>query len=143
MNVMNTLPVSATVLADLTELNTDLVTPGVLGFLVIFGIALVLYFLMRSMTSKLTPLAEKRKAEKAARSRPPRSRTPRARTSRTRTPTPTIDRRGPARTSPRPTPHPKRVPGVRPAEACDRPVRRPFRGARSGRPAQLCVWPTD
>lgn len=63
---MNTLPVSAMVLADLTELNTDLVTPGVLGFLVIFGIALVLYFLMRSMTSKLTPLAEKRKAEKAA-----------------------------------------------------------------------------
>src|SRR5699024_9271266 len=57
MNVMNTLPVSAMVLADLTELNTDLVTPGVLGFLVIFGIALVLYFLMRSMTSKLTPLA--------------------------------------------------------------------------------------
>jgi flagellar biosynthesis/type III secretory pathway M-ring protein FliF/YscJ len=66
MNVMNTLPVSAMVLADLTELNTNLVTPGVLGFLVIFGIALVLYFLMRSMTSKLTPLAEQREAEKAA-----------------------------------------------------------------------------
>ena len=63
---MNTLPVSAMVLADLTELDTDLVTPGVLGFLVIFAIALVLYFLMRSMTSKLTPLAEKREAEKAA-----------------------------------------------------------------------------
>jgi len=63
---MNTLPVSAMVLADLTELNTDLVTPGVLGFLVIFAIALVLYFLMRSMTSKLAPLAEKRRAEKAA-----------------------------------------------------------------------------
>ena len=64
---MNTLPVSAMVLADLTELNTDLVTPGVLGFLVIFGIALVLYFLMRSMASKLAPLAEQREAEKAAR----------------------------------------------------------------------------
>ena len=64
---MNTLPVSAMVSADLTELNTDLVTPGVLGFLVIFAIALVLYFLMRSMASKLAPLAEQREAEKAAR----------------------------------------------------------------------------
>ncbi|WP_241474854.1 hypothetical protein [Nocardiopsis xinjiangensis] len=45
---------AATALADTTELDTDLVTPGVLGFLVIFVIALVLYFLMRNMTGKLT-----------------------------------------------------------------------------------------
>ncbi|MBE3000223.1 hypothetical protein IDM40_16160 [Nocardiopsis sp. HNM0947] len=54
MNGMQSLPTSATVLADTIELNTDLVTPGVLGFLVIFAIALGLYFLMRSMTGKLT-----------------------------------------------------------------------------------------
>jgi len=45
---------AATALADTTELDTDLVTPGVLGFLIIFGIALALYFLMRNMTGKLS-----------------------------------------------------------------------------------------
>ena len=66
MNGMNTLLTSAMVSADVTELDTDLVTPGVLGFLVIFGIALVLYFLMRSMTGKLRTVSEQREAEQAA-----------------------------------------------------------------------------
>lgn len=54
MNGMQSSPMSATALADTTELNTNLVTPGVLGFVVIFVIALTLYFLMRNMTGKLT-----------------------------------------------------------------------------------------
>lgn len=58
---------AATVLADTTELNTDLVSPGVLGFLVIFVIALVLYFLMRNMTGKLTRVRGEQEEDLASR----------------------------------------------------------------------------
>jgi hypothetical protein len=43
---------AALVLAD-TQINTDTVTPGVLGFIVIAVIGFVLYFLMKSMLGKL------------------------------------------------------------------------------------------
>ena len=72
MNGMNTLLTSAMVSADVTELddvtelNTDLVTPGVLGFLVIFAIAIALYFLMRSMTGKLKTVNSQKEDERAA-----------------------------------------------------------------------------
>lgn len=58
---------AATALADTTELNTDLVTPGVLGFLVIFGIALALYFLMRNMTGKLSQVRGEQEEDLASR----------------------------------------------------------------------------
>ncbi|MFV2196037.1 hypothetical protein [Nocardiopsis sp. LOL_012] len=53
---MNTLPTSAVVLAGAVDLDTDTVTPGVLGFLAIFAVGLALYYLMRSMTGKLRAL---------------------------------------------------------------------------------------
>lgn len=53
---MNTLLTSATVLASDFELDRDTVTPGVLGFLVIFVIGVGLYFLMRSLMGKLRAL---------------------------------------------------------------------------------------
>ncbi len=56
MSGMNTLLPSATVLASDFELNSDTVTPGVLGFLVVFAIGVGLYFLMRSLMGKLRAL---------------------------------------------------------------------------------------
>ncbi len=56
MSGMNTLLTSATVLASDFELDRDTVTPGVLGFLVIFVIGVGLYFLMRSLLGKLRAL---------------------------------------------------------------------------------------
>ncbi|WP_028648937.1 hypothetical protein [Nocardiopsis sp. CNT312] len=53
---MNTLPTSAVVLAGTVDLDTDTVTPGVLGFLAIFAVGLALYYLMRNMTGKLRAL---------------------------------------------------------------------------------------
>ncbi|MFD6949354.1 hypothetical protein A6A08_12620 [Nocardiopsis sp. TSRI0078] len=53
---MNTLLTSATVLASDFELDSDTVTPGVLGFLVVFAIGVGLYFLMRSLMGKLRAL---------------------------------------------------------------------------------------
>ncbi|PDP85171.1 hypothetical protein CQJ94_24560 [Glycomyces fuscus] len=53
---MNTLLTSATVLAGDFQLDRDTVTPGVLGFLVIFAIGVGLYFLMRSLMGKLRAL---------------------------------------------------------------------------------------
>ncbi|MCP3015990.1 hypothetical protein NGM33_21925 [Nocardiopsis dassonvillei] len=53
---MNTLLTSATVLAGSFQLDKDTVTPGVLGFLVIFAIGVGLYFLMRSLLGKLRAL---------------------------------------------------------------------------------------
>jgi hypothetical protein len=53
---MNTLLTSATVLAGGLQLDRDTVTPGVLGFLVIFAIGVGLYFLMRSLMGKLRAL---------------------------------------------------------------------------------------
>ncbi|MBB6120215.1 hypothetical protein [Nocardiopsis algeriensis] len=50
---MNSVLASATVVAETFTLDRDTVTPGVLGFLVIFAIGVCLYLLMRSMTSKL------------------------------------------------------------------------------------------
>ncbi len=41
------------VLAD-SQINTDLVTPGVLGFLVVAFVGFVLYLLMKSMLGKLS-----------------------------------------------------------------------------------------
>ncbi|GAB3487117.1 hypothetical protein [Nocardiopsis coralliicola] len=43
---------SAAALAQV-QINSDTVTPGVLGFIVIAAIAAVLYFLMKSMRTKL------------------------------------------------------------------------------------------
>ncbi|MFI6576983.1 hypothetical protein ACIBFB_14380 [Nocardiopsis sp. NPDC050513] len=54
---MNTLLISAPVLADQIELDRNLVTPGVLGFLTVFAIGVALYFLMRNMTGKLRGLS--------------------------------------------------------------------------------------
>ncbi|OLT29018.1 hypothetical protein BJF83_12955 [Nocardiopsis sp. CNR-923] len=54
---MNTLVTSASVLADQIELDRNLVTPGVLGFLTVFAIGVALYFLMRNMTGKLRGLS--------------------------------------------------------------------------------------
>lgn len=54
--LMNTLLTSTTVLADSVSLDRDTVTPGVLGFLVIFVIGVGLYFLMRSLLGKLRAL---------------------------------------------------------------------------------------
>lgn len=67
MNGMQSSPMAATALADTTELNTDLVTPGVLGFLVIFVIGLALYFLMRNMTGKLSRVRGEQEEDLAAR----------------------------------------------------------------------------
>ncbi|MEE2037873.1 hypothetical protein Q8791_11645 [Nocardiopsis sp. CT-R113] len=53
---MNTLLTSSAVLATDVSLDKDTVTPGVMGFLVIFAIGVVLYFLMRSLTGKLRAL---------------------------------------------------------------------------------------
>ncbi|WP_150245426.1 hypothetical protein [Nocardiopsis quinghaiensis] len=53
---MNTLLPSAAVLASDLELDSDTVTPGVLGFLVVFAIGVGLYFLMRSLMGKLRAL---------------------------------------------------------------------------------------
>lgn len=54
MSAMNAVFVSAyTSLPGTVELDTDTVTPGVLGFLVIFAIAAALFFLMRSMKDRL------------------------------------------------------------------------------------------
>ncbi|WP_230480150.1 hypothetical protein [Nocardiopsis kunsanensis] len=64
---MQSSPMAATALADTTELNTDLVTPGVLGFLVIFVIGLALYFLMRNMTGKLSRVRGEQEEDLAAR----------------------------------------------------------------------------
>ncbi|CAL9445551.1 hypothetical protein SUDANB121_02351 [Nocardiopsis dassonvillei] len=50
---MNTLLVSTAASADTFTLDKYTVTPGVLGFLVIFAIGVALYLLMRSMTGKL------------------------------------------------------------------------------------------
>ncbi|TQN32891.1 hypothetical protein FHX37_2878 [Haloactinospora alba] len=44
---------AAVLLAD-TDTPTDLVTPGVLGFLVVAFVGAVLYFLMKSMVGKLS-----------------------------------------------------------------------------------------
>lgn len=49
---------SATVLAGELEVDTDTVTPGVLGFLTIFAIAIGLYLLMRSLLGKLRGLSD-------------------------------------------------------------------------------------
>ncbi|WP_017571842.1 hypothetical protein [Nocardiopsis halotolerans] len=53
---MNTLLTSATVLAGQVSLDKDTVTPGVLGFLMIFAVGVGLYFLMRSLMGKLRAL---------------------------------------------------------------------------------------
>lgn len=53
---MNSLLTSAAVLANDFSLDKNTVTPGVLGFLVIFAIGVVLYFLMRSLMGKLRAL---------------------------------------------------------------------------------------
>lgn len=45
---------SAVVLLADTDTPTDLVTPGVLGFLVVAFVGAVLYFLMKSMVGKLS-----------------------------------------------------------------------------------------
>lgn len=67
MNGMQSSPMAATALADTTELKTDLVTPGVLGFLVVFAIALALYFLMRNMTGKLSQVRGEQEKDLASR----------------------------------------------------------------------------
>ncbi|WP_159941798.1 MULTISPECIES: hypothetical protein [unclassified Nocardiopsis] len=53
---MNTLLTPATVLASDFELDSNSVTPGVLGFLVVFAIGVGLYFLMRNLTRRLRAL---------------------------------------------------------------------------------------
>lgn len=67
MNGMQSSSMAATMLADTTELNTDLVTPGVLGFVIIFVIALALYFLMRNMTGKLSQVRGEQEEDLASR----------------------------------------------------------------------------
>lgn len=67
MNGMQSSPMAATMLADTTELNTDLVTPGVLGFLIIFVIGLALYFLMRNMMGKLSRVRGEQEEDLASR----------------------------------------------------------------------------
>ncbi len=64
MNGMNTLLTSATVLADSFSLDKDTVTPGVLGFLAIFVLGVALFFLMRSMTGKLSVVRAEAEVEK-------------------------------------------------------------------------------
>ncbi|WP_033304089.1 hypothetical protein [Nocardiopsis alkaliphila] len=61
---MNTLLTSATVLADSFSLDKDTVTPGVLGFLAIFVLGVALFFLMRSMTGKLSVVRAEAEVEK-------------------------------------------------------------------------------
>lgn len=65
---MNTLLASTTVLADSFSLDKDTVTPGVMGFLAIFAIGVVLYFLMRNMTGKLRGVSDR--AEEAGEKAP-------------------------------------------------------------------------
>ncbi|MFD6100427.1 hypothetical protein ACFVWN_08065 [Nocardiopsis flavescens] len=60
---MNTLLVSAVVSADTFTLDKYTVTPGVLGFLVIFAVGVALYLLMRSMTGKLKTVRGERTIE--------------------------------------------------------------------------------
>ncbi len=54
MNGMNSLLPSVTTLAS--DLDTDTVTPGVLGFLIIFVIGVGLFFLMRNFMGKIKDL---------------------------------------------------------------------------------------
>ncbi|WP_026127511.1 hypothetical protein [Nocardiopsis lucentensis] len=54
---MNTLLTSAAVLAEEVQMDRNLVTPGVLGFLMVFAVGVGLYFLMRNMTGKLRTLS--------------------------------------------------------------------------------------
>ncbi|WP_200815744.1 hypothetical protein [Nocardiopsis sp. JB363] len=65
---MNTLLASTMVLADSFSLDKDTVTPGVMGFLAIFAIGVVLYFLMRNMTGKLRGVSDR--AEEAGEKAP-------------------------------------------------------------------------
>lgn len=67
MSSMNTLLVSAPVLANSFALDKDTVTPGVLGFLAIFAIGVALYFLMRSMTGKLLVVRGEQSSDEAIR----------------------------------------------------------------------------
>ena len=60
---MNTLLVSAAADTDTFTLDKYTVTPGVLGFLVIFAIGVALYLLMRSMTGKLKAVRGERTIE--------------------------------------------------------------------------------
>ncbi|NYJ34237.1 hypothetical protein [Nocardiopsis aegyptia] len=62
---MHTLLTSAVVLADSVDLDTNTVTPGVLGFLMVAAIGAALYFLMRSMSGKLGTLRGAEEAERA------------------------------------------------------------------------------
>lgn len=62
---MNTLSTSAVVLADSIDLDTNTVTPGVLGFLVVAAIGAALYFLMRNMSGKLGTLRGAEESERA------------------------------------------------------------------------------
>ncbi|WP_236700362.1 hypothetical protein [Allosalinactinospora lopnorensis] len=55
---------AALILAD-TQINTDTVTPGVLGFIVVAAIGLVLYFLMKSMLGKLREVKGREFGEEA------------------------------------------------------------------------------
>ena len=54
MNGMNSLLPSVTTLTS--DLDTDTVTPGVLGFLVIFMVGVGLFFLMRNFVGKIKDL---------------------------------------------------------------------------------------
>ncbi|WP_306369210.1 hypothetical protein [Nocardiopsis sp. CC223A] len=60
---MNTLLVSAAANADTFTLDKNTVTPGVLGFLVVFAVGVALYLLMRSMTGKLKTVRGERTIE--------------------------------------------------------------------------------
>ena len=60
---MNTLLVSAAANTDTFTLDKYTVTPGVLGFLVIFAVGVALYLLMRSMTGKLKTVRGERTIE--------------------------------------------------------------------------------
>ncbi|MFE3461947.1 hypothetical protein ACFXKD_30765 [Nocardiopsis aegyptia] len=62
---MHTLLTSAVVLADSVDLDSNTVTPGVLGFLMVAAIGAALYFLMRSMSGKLGTLRSAEEAERA------------------------------------------------------------------------------
>ncbi|GAB3745244.1 hypothetical protein GCM10027590_62980 [Nocardiopsis nanhaiensis] len=66
MSGMNTLLVSSAVIASDFDLDSDTVTPGVLGFLAIFAIGVALYFLMRSLLVKLRGVSARAEEQEAA-----------------------------------------------------------------------------
>ncbi|MFL1381141.1 MULTISPECIES: hypothetical protein [unclassified Nocardiopsis] len=60
---MNHLLVSVAANANTFTLDKNTVTPGVLGFLVVFAVGVALYLLMRSMTGKLKAVRGERTIE--------------------------------------------------------------------------------